>query len=129
MQEFYVNSLITYDKIRSKIKRNYLSKGCDVTIHVHCRSSIWPSSLNVILGGITQLIPLYLFHVTAVEHSESLLWTFLTCNIVVVSLGIAFIYKLFTQKNVRVTGITFAIALVINYILIAIFGDPFDLLG
>ncbi|WP_040205401.1 hypothetical protein [Neobacillus jeddahensis] len=75
------------------------------------------------------MIPLYLFHVTAVEHSESLLWTFLTCNIVVVSLGIAFIYKLFTQKNVRVTGITFAIALVINYILIAIFGDPFDLLG
>jgi len=75
------------------------------------------------------LIPLYLLHVTAVEHSESLLWTFVTCNIFVVTSGIIFMYKLFTQKEVRVVGIAFGIALAINYILIAIFGDPFDLLG
>jgi len=75
------------------------------------------------------LIPLYLFHVTAVEHSESMLWTFLTCNVFVVSTGIVFIYKLFTQKKVRIAGIVFGVALAINYILIAIFGDPFDLLG
>ncbi|MFZ7942637.1 hypothetical protein [Neobacillus sp. 19] len=75
------------------------------------------------------MIPLYLLHVTAVEHSESMLWTFITCNIFVVTSGIIFIYKLFTQKKVRVAGIAFGIALVINYILIAIFGDPFDLLG
>ncbi|QCJ40784.1 hypothetical protein FAY30_02050 [Bacillus sp. S3] len=75
------------------------------------------------------MIPLYLLHVTAVEHSESMLWTFITCNIFVVTSGILFIYKLFTQKKVRVAGIAFGIALVINYILIAIFGDPFDLLG
>lgn len=78
---------------------------------------------------IVKLIPLYLLHVTTVEHSESLLWTFLICNIFVVSAGIVFIYKLFRQKPVRVAGITFAIALAINYILIAIFGDIFDLLG
>jgi hypothetical protein len=75
------------------------------------------------------LIPLYLFHVTAVEHSESMLWTFLTCNVFVVSAGIVFIYKLFTQKKVRMAGIVFGVALAINYILIAILGDPFDLLG
>ncbi|MFP5115468.1 hypothetical protein ACSU64_24250 [Bacillaceae bacterium C204] len=75
------------------------------------------------------MIPLYLLHVTAVEHSESLLWTFLLCNIIVVTAGIVFIYKLFRQKPVRVTGITFAIALAINYVLIAIYGDIFDLLG
>ncbi|MBT2657496.1 hypothetical protein J7E81_20050 [Bacillus sp. ISL-18] len=75
------------------------------------------------------MIPLYLFHVTAVEHSESMLWTFLTCNVFVVSAGIVFIYKLFTQKKVRIAGIVFGVALAINYILIAIFGDPFDLLG
>ncbi|MEH7353865.1 hypothetical protein V7150_09830 [Neobacillus drentensis] len=75
------------------------------------------------------MIPLYLLHVTAVEHSESLLWTFVTCNIFVVTSGIIFMYKLFTQKEVRVVGIAFGIALAINYILIAIFGDPFDLLG
>ncbi|MEH7093667.1 hypothetical protein [Neobacillus vireti] len=75
------------------------------------------------------MIPLYLFHVTAVEHSESMLWTFLTCNVFVVSAGIVFIYKLFTQKKVRTAGIVFGVALAINYILIAIFGDPFDLLG
>ena len=75
------------------------------------------------------MIPLYLFHVTAVEHSESMLWTFLTCNVFVVSTGIVFIYKLFTQKKVRIAGIVFGVALAINYILIAIFGDPFDLLG
>jgi hypothetical protein len=75
------------------------------------------------------LIPLYLFHVTAVAHSESMLWTFLTCNVFVVSAGIVFIYKLFTQKKVRMAGIVFGVALAINYILIAILGDPFDLLG
>ncbi|WHY78073.1 hypothetical protein QNH20_02605 [Neobacillus sp. WH10] len=75
------------------------------------------------------MIPLYLLHVTAVAHSESLLWTFVTCNIFVVTSGIIFMYKLFTQKEVRVSGIAFGIALAINYILIAIFGDPFDLLG
>lgn len=75
------------------------------------------------------MIPLYLFHVTAVEHSESALWTCLICNIFVVASGIVFMYKLFTQKDVRKSGIIFAIAIVINYILIAIFGDPFDLLG
>ncbi|PLS05668.1 hypothetical protein CVD27_09925 [Neobacillus cucumis] len=75
------------------------------------------------------LISLYLFHVTAVEHSESLLWTFLTCNAFVVVAGIVFMYKLFTQKTVKIAGILFGLALAINYILIAIFGDPFDLLG
>jgi len=75
------------------------------------------------------LIPLYLFHVTTVEHSESLLWTFLTFNVFLVSSGIVFMYKLFTQKKVRVAGTVFGIALAVNYILIAIFGDPFDLLG
>ena len=81
------------------------------------------------MWGIVELIPLYLLHVTTVEHSENLLWTFLSCNIFVVGAGIVFINKLFRQKPVRVTGITFAIALAVNYILIAIFGDIFDLLG
>jgi hypothetical protein len=58
-----------------------------------------------------------------------MLWTFLTCNVFVVSAGIVFIYKLFTQKKVRIAGIVFGVALAINYILIAILGDPFDLLG
>jgi hypothetical protein len=68
-------------------------------------------------------------HVTAVQHSENLLWTFLICNVFVVTSGIVFMYKLFTQKNVRTAGISFGIALAINYILIAIFGNIFDLLG
>ena len=80
-------------------------------------------------GGMDQLIPLYLMHVTAVEHSENLLWTFLTCNVFVVTSGIVFMYKLFKQKNVRTSAIAFGIALAVNYILIAIFGDIFDLLG
>ena len=75
------------------------------------------------------MIPLYLFHVTAVGHSESLLWTFLTCNAFVIISGIVFMVKLFKQKKVRMAGILFGAALAINYILIAIFGDPFDLLG
>lgn len=75
------------------------------------------------------MIPLYLFHVTAVEHSENLLWTFLICNVFVVISGIIFMYRLFTQKKVVVAAIVFGVALAINYILIAIFGDPFDLLG
>jgi hypothetical protein len=79
--------------------------------------------------GIVYLIPVYLLHVTTVEHSEKLLWTFIICNIFVVTAGIMFIYKLFRQKHVRIAGITFAIALAINYILIAIYGDIFDLLG
>lgn len=75
------------------------------------------------------MIPLYLMHVTTVAHSESMLWTFLTCNVFVVTAGIVFMYKLFTQKKVRNAGIVFGIAIAINYILIAILGDPFDLLG
>lgn len=83
----------------------------------------------MILGGIVRLIPLYLFHVTAVAHSEGLLLPFLICNAFVVISGIVFMYKLFTQKKVGLAGLLFVITLVINYILIAIFGDPFDLLG
>ncbi|MGG1678983.1 hypothetical protein ACIFOT_25145 [Neobacillus sp. NRS-1170] len=75
------------------------------------------------------MIPFYLLHVTAVAHSENLLWTFLLCNVFVVSSGIIFMYRLFTQKKVRIAGITFGIAIVINYVLIAIYGDIFDLLG
>ncbi|WP_160724257.1 hypothetical protein [Bacillus sp. USDA818B3_A] len=75
------------------------------------------------------LIPIYLFHVTAAVHSESLLWTFLICNAFVVTSGMIFIYRLFKQKKVRNAGLLFGAALAINYILIAIFGDPFDLLG
>lgn len=75
------------------------------------------------------MIPLYLMHVTAVEHSESLLWTCIVCNIFVVTSGIVFMYRLFTQKTVKFAGISFAIAIAINYIVIAILGDPFDLLG
>ncbi|MDQ1147948.1 cytochrome b subunit of formate dehydrogenase [Bacillus sp. SORGH_AS 510] len=75
------------------------------------------------------MIPLYLFHVTSVEHSESTLWTFIICNIFVVVSGIVFMYRLFTQKSVRAAGIAFGVAILINYILIAIFGDFWDLLG
>ncbi|MEH7107732.1 hypothetical protein [Bacillus sp. JJ1764] len=75
------------------------------------------------------MMPLYLMHVTAVEHSESALLTCLLANIFVVTSGIILIYRLFKQKNIRLIGILFAIAIVINYILILIFGDPFDLLG
>jgi hypothetical protein len=73
--------------------------------------------------------PFYLMHATTVQHSENLLWTFLICNVFLVTAGIIFIVKLFRQKNIRKAGITFGIALAINYILIAIFGDIFDLLG
>ncbi|MEH7334069.1 hypothetical protein V7161_15600 [Neobacillus drentensis] len=83
----------------------------------------------ILNGGKGQLIPFYLLHVTAVAHSENLLWTFLLCNIFVVSSGIVFMYRLFTQKKVRIAGITFGIAIAINYVLIAIYGDIFDLLG
>ncbi len=75
------------------------------------------------------MIPLYLFHATAVQHSESALWTMIICNIFMVASGIVFIYRLLKQKNIRTAGIAFAIALAVNYILIAILGDPFDLLG
>lgn len=75
------------------------------------------------------MIPLYLLHVTAVEHSESLLWTCIICNIFVVTSGIVFMYRLFKQKPVKAAGLTFAAAIAINYLVIAIFGDPFDLLG
>jgi hypothetical protein len=85
--------------------------------------------LKIHYGGMEHLVPLYLFHVTTVEHSESTLWTFIICNIFVVSSGIIFMYRLFKQKNVRVAGLVFGAALLINYILIAIFGDIFDLLG
>ncbi|WP_251554506.1 hypothetical protein [Neobacillus muris] len=75
------------------------------------------------------LLPLYLLHVTGVEHSEGLLWMFICINIFVVTSGIVFMYKLFKQKNIRAAAFAFGIALAVNYILIAIFGDPFDLLG
>ncbi|MEO2077227.1 MAG: hypothetical protein ABGX20_17885 [Bacillus sp. (in: firmicutes)] len=75
------------------------------------------------------MIPLYLFHVTSVEHNESTLWTFIICNIFVVLSGIVFMYRLFTQKSVKAAGIAFGVAILINYILIAIFGDFWDLLG
>jgi hypothetical protein len=82
-------------------------------------------------GGLTNLIPLYLLHVTNVPHSESpsLLWSLLICNAFVVIAGIIFAYKLFTLKNVLKSGIIFGVALAINYILIAIYGSIFDLLG
>ncbi|WP_197031393.1 hypothetical protein [Bacillus sp. UNC438CL73TsuS30] len=77
------------------------------------------------------MLPQYLLHVTAVPHSESpsLIWSLLACNIFLVIAGIFFIVKLFRQKNVLKSGITFGIALAINYILIAVYGDIFDLLG
>lgn len=70
-------------------------------------------------------------HVTNVTHNESpnLLWTLLICNISVVAAGFVFMYKLFTVKDVRKSGIVFGIALTINYILIALYGSIFDLLG
>jgi hypothetical protein len=77
------------------------------------------------------LIPLYLLHVTNVPHSEnpSIIWTLLICNVFVVVAGIFFIYQLFTLKKVLKSGIIFGIAILINYVLIAIYGDIFDLLG
>ncbi|MED1471707.1 hypothetical protein [Bacillus salipaludis] len=80
---------------------------------------------------IFSLLPHYLLHVTAVPHSESpsLIWSLLACNIFLVIAGVFFIVKLFRQKNVLKSGITFGIALAINYILIAVYGDIFDLLG
>lgn len=75
------------------------------------------------------MISLYLLHVTAAAHSEKALWTSLACNLFVVASGVFFIYKLFKQQNIKKAGITFAIAILINYIMIAIYGDVFDLLG
>lgn len=77
------------------------------------------------------MLPLYLFHVTNVPHQESptLLWSLLICNAFVVIAGIIFMYQLFTLKNVRKSGIFFGIAILVNYILIAIYGSIFDLLG
>jgi len=75
------------------------------------------------------LIPLYLMHVTAVPHSESNFWISILCNLFVVTSGIVFMVKLFKQQNVKMAGITFAIAIAINYIAIAIIGNIFDLLG
>jgi cytochrome b subunit of formate dehydrogenase len=77
------------------------------------------------------LIPLYLLHVTAVPHNESpsLLWSLVICNIFVVTAGIIFMYKLFTLKNILKSGITFGVAILVNYLLIAIYGSIFDLLG
>ncbi|NRD77697.1 hypothetical protein HPT25_09595 [Bacillus sp. BRMEA1] len=81
--------------------------------------------------GVKELLPLYLLHVTNIPHNEgpSVIWTLLICNIFVVSAGINFIYRLFRLKNVLKSGIVFGIAILINYILIAIYGDIFDLLG
>ncbi|MDR7002976.1 hypothetical protein [Neobacillus niacini] len=77
------------------------------------------------------LLPQYLLHVTAVPHSESpsLIWSLIACNTFLVIAGIFFIVKLFRQKNVLKSGITFGVALAINYILIAVYGSVFDLLG
>ncbi|MCM2536143.1 hypothetical protein NDK43_32525 [Neobacillus pocheonensis] len=77
------------------------------------------------------MLPHYLLHVTAVPHTESpsLIWSLATGNLFLVIAGIVFIYKLFKQKNVRTSGITFGIALLLNYILVAIYGTIFDLLG
>jgi hypothetical protein len=77
------------------------------------------------------LIPLYLLHVTAVPHNESpsLIWSLVICNIFVVTAGIIFMYKLFTLKNILKSGITFGVAILVNYLLIAIYGSIFDLLG
>jgi hypothetical protein len=77
------------------------------------------------------LIPLYLMHVTNVPHSEnpSIIWSLLICNAFVVTAGIVFIYKLFSLKKVLKSGIIFGIAILINYVLIAIYGNLFDLLG
>ncbi|MED3563322.1 hypothetical protein [Bacillus xiapuensis] len=77
------------------------------------------------------LLPQYLLHVTNVPHSESpsLIWSLITCNTFLVVTAIVFIVKLFKQKNVLKSGITFGIVLAINYILIAVYGSIFDLLG
>lgn len=87
--------------------------------------------MNISIGGNGALLPLYLMHVIAEPHPESLplIWSIFSCNVFVVVAGIIFIYKLFKQRNVALSGITFGIALVINYILIAIYGSIFDLLG
>ena len=77
------------------------------------------------------MIPLYLLHVTNVSHSENpgILGILVACNVFVVAAGIIFIYKLFRLKRTLKSGIIFVIAILLNYILIAIYGDPFDLLG
>jgi len=82
-------------------------------------------------GGLTNLIPLYLLHVTNAPHSENpnVLWSLLICNAFVVVAGVIFAYHLFTLKNVLKSGLFFGVALAVNYTLIAIYGSIFDLLG
>jgi cytochrome b subunit of formate dehydrogenase len=77
------------------------------------------------------LLPFYLLHVINVPHNDSpsVIWILLICNIFVVTAGILLIYRLFTLKKVLKSGVIFGIAILINYILIAIYGDIFDLLG
>jgi hypothetical protein len=85
----------------------------------------------IMLEGVKKLLPHYLLHVTAVPHTESpsLIWSLVAGNLFLVIAGIVFIYKLFKQKNIRISGITFGIALLLNYILVVIYGTIFDLLG
>lgn len=77
------------------------------------------------------MLPFYLLHVTNVPHEDGpgVIGSLLICNLFVVTAGIIFIYRLFTLKKVLKYGIMFGVAIVINYILIAIYGDIFDLLG
>ncbi|MGE8207162.1 hypothetical protein ACQKP0_21965 [Heyndrickxia sp. NPDC080065] len=77
------------------------------------------------------LLPLYLMHITDEPHTESewQLWMIFVCNFFLVVTGFIFMYKLFKQKTLKKTAITFGIALVINYLLVLIFGSVFDLLG
>jgi hypothetical protein len=85
----------------------------------------------IMLEGVKKLLPNYLLHVTAVPHTESpsLIWSLVAGNLFLVIAGYVFIYKLFKQKNIRISGITFGIALLLNYILVVIYGTIFDLLG
>ena len=77
------------------------------------------------------MLPLYLMHIATLSHpiTPIMIWSLFSCNVFVVAAGIFFMYRLFTQKKVKIPGITFGVALVINYILIAIYGSIFDLLG
>lgn len=80
---------------------------------------------------IISLLPLYLLHITDEPHTESelQLWGIFVCNLFLVVTGIIFMYKLYKQKEIKKTAITFGVALLINYVLILIFGSVFDLLG
>ncbi|OIK12480.1 hypothetical protein [Bacillus sp. MUM 13] len=78
-----------------------------------------------------RFLPLVLAHVTADAHVENdfQLWLLLVCNIFMVITGFIFIYKLFKQRTGRKLTIIFGISLLVNYVLVLIFGSAFDLLG